>query len=241
MFRSLSFAGVLMLGSLTAFEVSAQRYDDGRYRPDPVYDDGHYRPGDYQNGSGPAYDYARVVRVDPIIVGSGQGRGERCYERNDGGYVDDGYREDGYWSNDYYGRGYDNGQYRQGSDGGRQLATVIGGLAGAVLGSRVGGGDGRYLGTAVGTIAGGRSMKPAIVPTTGVAMCASVSRAVTAAKASAWMAMTSPTNMPAASTAPGATITRVSVSASGSMSARTEQLRQRGVAYPWTGRFVSTA
>lgn len=73
MFRSLSFAGVLMLGSLTAFEVSAQRYDDGRYRPDPVYDDGHYRPGDYQNGSGPAYDYARVVRVDPIIVGSGQG------------------------------------------------------------------------------------------------------------------------------------------------------------------------
>ncbi len=160
MFRSLSFAGVLMLGGLTAFEASAQRYDDGQYRPNPAYDDGHYRPGGYPDGNGPVYDYARVVRVDPIIVGSGQGRGERCYERNDGGYVGDGYRnggyrEDGYRSNDYYGRGYDNGQYRQGSDNGRQLATVIGGLAGAVLGSRVGGGDGRYLGTAVGTIAGG--------------------------------------------------------------------------------------
>ena len=78
MFRSLSFAGVLMLGGLTAFEASAQRYDDGRYRPNPAYDDGHYRPGGYPDGNGPAYDYARVVRVDPIIVGSGQGRGSMC-------------------------------------------------------------------------------------------------------------------------------------------------------------------
>lgn len=162
MFRSLSFAGVLILGGLTAFDAAAQRYDDGQYRPDPAYDDGQYRPGGYQNGNDPAYDYARVVRVDPIIVGAGQGRNERCYERNDGGYVSagngqrtDGYRDDGYRNTGSYDRGYDNGQYRQGSDTGRQLATVIGGLAGAVLGSRVGGGDGRYLGTAVGTIAGG--------------------------------------------------------------------------------------
>lgn len=157
MFRSLSFAGVLILGGVTAFGASAQRYDDGQYRPDPTYDDGQYRPGDYRNGNGPAYDYARVVRVDPIIVGGGRGRNERCYERNDGGYVGagNGYRNDGYRNNGSYDRGYDNGQYRQGNDTGRQLATVIGGLAGAVLGSRVGGGDGRYLGTAVGTIAGG--------------------------------------------------------------------------------------
>lgn len=162
MFRSLSFAGVLILGSVSAFGASAQRYDDGQYRPDPTYDDGQYRPGNYQNGNAPAYDYARVVRVDPIIVGGGQRRGERCYERNDGGYVgggnsyrNDGYRDDSYRNSGSYDRGYDNGQYRQGGDTGRQLATVIGGLAGAVLGSRVGGGDGRYVGTAVGTIAGG--------------------------------------------------------------------------------------
>lgn len=162
MFRSLSFAGVLILGSVAAFDAAAQRYDDGQYRPDPAYDDGQYRPGSYRDGNAPAYDYARVVRVDPIIVGGGQGRGEHCYERNDGGYVaggngyrNEGYRDDGYRNNGSYDRGYDNGQYRQGGDTGRQLATVIGGLAGAVLGSRVGGGDGRYLGTAVGTIAGG--------------------------------------------------------------------------------------
>lgn len=171
MYRSLAVAGVLVLGGMAAFSASAQRYDDGQYRPDPYYDDGRYRPdprddqgrygsGDYR-GNGAVYDYARVVRVDPIIVGAGQGRNQRCYERNDGGYVNDGgYRADGhgngaYRNDGYDNRGYDNGQYRQGSEGGRQLATVIGGLAGAVIGSRIGGGDGRYLGTAVGTIAGG--------------------------------------------------------------------------------------
>lgn len=155
MLRSLPLAGVLILGGLTAFNASAQRYDDGQYRPDPRYDDGQYRPGNAQNTNGPAYDYARVVRVDPIIVGGDQGRGERCYERSDGDYVQgndyNGYRNDGYVD-----RGYDNGSYqRSGNESGRQIATVIGGLAGAVLGSRIGGGDGRYIGTAVGTIAGG--------------------------------------------------------------------------------------
>lgn len=140
MLRSLPFAGVLILGGLTAFNASAQRYDDGQYRPDPRYDDGQYRPGNPQNENGPAYDYARVVRVDPIIVGGDQGRGERCYERSDVDYVQgnngNGYRNDGYVD-----RGYDNGSYqRGGNESGRQIATVIGGLAGAVLGSRIGGG-----------------------------------------------------------------------------------------------------
>lgn len=154
MLRSLSLAGVLTLGGLAAFTASAQRYDDGQYRPDPRYDDGQYRPAGYPNDNGSAYDYARVVRVDPIIVGHSQGQSERCYQRSEGDYVyggDDGaYRNDG-----RYDGGYDTGAYRQGTDSGRQVAMVIGGLAGAVLGSRVGGGDGRYLGTAVGTIAGG--------------------------------------------------------------------------------------
>lgn len=155
MLRTLTLAGVLILGGLTAFTASAQRYDDGQYRPDPRYDDGQYRPGNSYDDNGPAYDYARVVRVDPIIVGGNQGREERCYQRSDGDYVQSnngsGYRNDGYVD-----RGYDTGNYQTGgSESGRQIATVIGGLAGAVLGSRIGGGDGRYIGTAVGTIAGG--------------------------------------------------------------------------------------
>ncbi|MGH8055150.1 MAG: glycine zipper 2TM domain-containing protein [Stenotrophomonas sp.] len=159
MLRSLPLAGVLILGGLTAFNASAQRYDDGQYRPDPRYDDGQYRPGNAQNNNGPTYDYARVMRVDPIIVGGNQGSYERCYQRSDGDYVQgnngNGYRNDGYRNDGYADRGYDDGSYRQGTDTGRQIATVIGGLAGAVLGSQIGGGDGRYIGTAVGTLAGG--------------------------------------------------------------------------------------
>ena len=177
MSRSLAVAAVLIACGLVAFNASAQRYDDGQYRPNGSYDDGQYRPdpryddGQYRGGgnagNGAVYDYARVVRVDPVIVNGSQGRNERCYERNDGGYVDgnNGYQAGGYGNNSYGNngyrndgydqRGYDSGQYRQGSESGRQWATVIGGLAGAVLGSRIGGGDGRYLGTAVGTIAGG--------------------------------------------------------------------------------------
>jgi len=153
MSRSLPLAGVLVLGCLLAFPATAQRYDDGRYRPSPTsgdwrQDDGRYYDGD----NGPVYDYARVVRVDPIIVDGG-GRQGRCYERADGDYVygPDGYRRD---ERDYRDDPYAGG-YRQGSDGGRQVATVIGGLAGAIIGSRIGGGDGRYLGTAIGTVAGG--------------------------------------------------------------------------------------
>lgn len=156
MSRSLPVAGVLVFGCLLAFTASAQRYDDGSYRPYLASsgqwrdDDGRYDRDD----NGPVYDYARVVRVDPIIVDGG-GRQGACYERSDGDYVydADGYRRERGDIRDY-GDGGDGG-YRQGSDGARQVATVIGGLAGAIIGSRIGGGDGRYLGTAIGTVAGG--------------------------------------------------------------------------------------
>ncbi|UKE72097.1 glycine zipper 2TM domain-containing protein [Xanthomonas graminis] len=115
---------------------SAAAQDYGRY--DTYRDRGYPSSG--------TYEYARVVRADPILV---QVRGprettERCYERPAGEYVDNGYRGDGYY----------NGGYR-GSDGGRSAATVVGGIAGALLGSRVGGGNGRFVGTAVGTMVGG--------------------------------------------------------------------------------------
>jgi len=102
------------------------------------------------------YDYARVVRVDPIIAPlryeSRQVR-QHCYYRDAddvyAGRSGDGYVDDGYDSG-YVGQGA-----QRGSETGRTVATVVGGIAGAVLGSRIGGGSGQLVGTAVGTAAGG--------------------------------------------------------------------------------------
>lgn len=112
----------------------------------------------YGDVSGVQYDYARVVRVDPVIV-SGYGNSaypssqQRCHSRQDGYYAGD----DGY--HDYGNRGYRDGRYDRvyggGSDAGRNVATVIGGVVGAVLGSKVGGGSARYATAAVGTMVGG--------------------------------------------------------------------------------------
>jgi len=116
---------------------SAAAQDYGRY-------DGYRDRGYPSSGS---YEYARVVRADPIIVPVRGPREttERCYERPASGeYVENGYRGNGYYSDGY-----------RGTDGGRSAATVVGGIAGALLGSRVGGGSGRFVGTAVGTMVGG--------------------------------------------------------------------------------------
>ncbi|HWS78220.1 MAG TPA: glycine zipper 2TM domain-containing protein [Thermomonas sp.] len=107
------------------------------------------------------YDYARVIRVDPVLDGrysstSGYSRnGQRCYESTTaGGYGRDGdYRDDGYRDDGYYRDQYGNPQY--GSNGGRTVATVVGGIAGAVLGSKVGGGSGSVAASAIGTMVGG--------------------------------------------------------------------------------------
>lgn len=146
-------ATVLVLGLLLAGPATAQSYGGNRYSTDD-------------------YDYARVIRVDPIIESERGARristSQRCYTRDAdetyvyddrGGYYgndpyrNDGYRDDryrdGYYGDDYYGDG------DRGSDGGRTIAAVIGGLAGAVLGSQIGDGGGRYVGTAVGSMVGG--------------------------------------------------------------------------------------
>ncbi|HBK46359.1 MAG TPA: hypothetical protein DDZ67_07970, partial [Xanthomonadaceae bacterium] len=125
--------GVLVAGLAIAGSASAQQYRDGGY----YGDEGYYGSRDDDRSSG--YDYARVVRVDPIIVSDYGGRQDRrCYDRPADGYVD---RNGGYDDGRYAGSG--------GNDSGRTLATVVGGVAGAVLGSRVGGGNGQLLGTAV--------------------------------------------------------------------------------------------
>ncbi|NYI18339.1 hypothetical protein FHR53_001826 [Xanthomonas arboricola] len=132
--------GALVMGLAVAGNATAQRYDSG-YRDT-------YRGG-YEEGR---YEYARVVRVDPVIVSDSYNErsSERCYNRPSDGY---------YTSNDGYYR--DGGSYGGPNASNRGVASVIGGIAGAVLGSQVGGGNGRLVGTAVGTMAGvaaGRSI-----------------------------------------------------------------------------------
>ncbi|MDO5506055.1 MAG: glycine zipper 2TM domain-containing protein, partial [Pseudoxanthomonas suwonensis] len=68
------------------------------------------------------------------------------------------YGNDGYYGNDRYDRGgyYGNDGYRQGgSQAGRTMATVIGGIVGAAVGSQVGGGSARYATSAIGSMVGG--------------------------------------------------------------------------------------
>jgi len=129
--------GVWVVGLAVAGSAQAQRYRDDGYRDDDRYYDAR---DDQRDDVG--YDYARVVRVDPVIVRDPAQDSPRCYDRpaqgSDGG-------------NGYYG---DGGAPTANSPG-RSLATVIGGVAGAVVGSRFGGGSGQILGTAVGTVAGG--------------------------------------------------------------------------------------
>ena len=134
----------------------------------------------YGQSNGAYYDYARVVRVDPVID-SGYGRAgngyqtsntQRCYTRQDtyagnGGYGGNGYSNDGYQSNGYYGnqgygnqgygnQGYGNQGYgNQTTGAGQTVATVIGGVLGAALGSQVGGGSARYATAAIGSLVGG--------------------------------------------------------------------------------------
>lgn len=132
--------GMLVAGLAVAGSAQAQRYrDDGGYRDEGRY----YDTRDNDNDGDVGYDYARVVRVDPIIVRDQNREPARCYDRPAQGSYGGG-------GGDYYG---DNTPTVNAP--GRSLATVIGGVAGAVVGSRFGGGSGQLLGTAVGTVAGG--------------------------------------------------------------------------------------
>lgn len=159
---------VLGLAAVTGSALAQSGYPSDAYRSAP-YDA-------YAASTGAQYDEARVIRVDPVIVagygGDGYGsQSQRCRsQREDGYFGNDGYRDaygngnyrsDGYRDGDYDdGRyrndGYRNDGYRDGgSETGRNVATVIGGVVGAVLGSKVGGGSARYATAAVGSMVGG--------------------------------------------------------------------------------------
>jgi len=121
----------------------------------------------YAASEGPYYDYARVLRVDPVLQQTAPTRvsSNRCYTETDQYASNDGDYDDRYDDNRYDGRGYDdrydsrygdrNDNRGYGTDTGRNVATVIGGVVGAVLGSKVGGGSARYATAAVGSMVGG--------------------------------------------------------------------------------------
>ncbi len=135
------------------------------------------------SSQGGYYDYARVVRVDPVYDSRNEGRyaastgGERCTESRtyaggqagyggtyrDDRYVDprDPYRNDRYagsrdpYADGYARDGYDPYRGGAGTQAGSTVATVIGGIVGAMVGSRVGGGSARYATSAIGSMVGG--------------------------------------------------------------------------------------
>ena len=159
-------ASLLAIGLVASSGLAtAQSY--GSYVSNGRYDDPAYRnPNEVQPANDGYYDYARVVRVDPVMgAGYGNASSQRCYSESDRGYARDGYydqngnyRSNGYNSSQGNGGYYDQyGNYRQnaGSNAGRTVATVIGGIAGAVLGSKVGGGSGQVAASAIGTMVGG--------------------------------------------------------------------------------------
>lgn len=135
----------LALGlAVTTGVASAQAYDD-----EPPYEQA---PADrYDHSDGYQYDYARVLRVDPVFDDEyepGPVSGQRCYERP--AYVDD---NDPYYRDGYY-EPYGPYRYSAGTPAGGAAATVIGGVVGAVIGHQFGGGSGRFATTAIGSMVG---------------------------------------------------------------------------------------
>lgn len=160
-------ATLLALGlSVAAGAASAQTWFDGNGRYDDSYQRSYER--DYQ-GRQSSYEYARVLSVRPVVDNGYRNypaaSSPRCYERRDdyaAGYGDDPYGDryardgdyrdtyanDRYGRDDYYNRGH-------GTNAGRTVATVVGGIVGAAIGSQVGGGSARYATSAIGSMVGG--------------------------------------------------------------------------------------
>lgn len=129
-----------------------------------------YRSDPYQAQQATRYDYARVLRVDPVFdnrhdtrYDRGYTSGQRCYERQTyvrGDGYDDGYGSGGQYGNGgYYGDGYARDGYYETRQGGTRtgstVATIVGGIVGAAIGSQVGGGSARYATSAIGSMVGG--------------------------------------------------------------------------------------
>lgn len=168
-------ASILALGLIAAS--SAATAQSSEYS-DPVRDRSVQNDAPYYQNDAPYYDYGKVIRVDPVIT-SGYGNtpasSQRCYtedgyytDEDDRGYDDrdarnesgrDRYGDDRYGNDRYgdsrYGRDEYGNDRAYGTETGRNVATVIGGIVGAALGSKVGGGSARYATAAIGSMVGG--------------------------------------------------------------------------------------
>ena len=166
-------ASLLAVGLVAGIGTAAAQ--SSGYYPQQPYGHQYGQPvvDRYGQGSGVYYDYARVLRVDPVIdygrgdYGYPTANGQRCYTTRNDGYADagyDGYRSGGYVGSDGYYRNDGHADNGYASDGyprshgtttGRTVATVVGGVLGAVIGSQVGGGSARYATSAIGSMVGG--------------------------------------------------------------------------------------
>ena len=161
--RLLASLLALGLASASACAFAQSNYDG--YQDNNGYNTGYDNAA---NSDGSYYDYAQVIRVDPVLQSNASSYGNyntnaqagmRCYDRSSAGYYDNGNSDP---DNGGYGNGsYDNDSHNgyggrgQGSEAGRNVATIAGGVVGAVLGSKIGGGSGTYAAAAVGSMLGG--------------------------------------------------------------------------------------
>ena len=169
--KTLTATALALAFAASSGVASAQTYLDANGGYDRY---GATTPDRYGQSAGAVYDYARVLRVDPVIAsGHGNGYGqagaancrytESTYAGGDRYYGNDPYsRNDRYGNDRYYGGNdpyYGNDRYGNdryaGSTAGGNIATVIGGIVGAAIGSQVGGGSARYATAAIGSMVGG--------------------------------------------------------------------------------------
>ena len=145
---SLAFSLAAASGAATAQTYLDPRGGSGTYGT--TYGAGYPTPDRYGQ-SGGQYDYARVVRVDPVFdrYQASNAGNQRCYYRDS--YVGGDTYRDGYYGDDRYRDPY---RDARGTDTGRTMATVVGGVLGAVLGSQTGGGSARYATSAIGSMVG---------------------------------------------------------------------------------------
>jgi uncharacterized protein YcfJ len=128
---SRKFAVSLVAAAVTAASAGVSAQDHGRYDQAP-YDQGPYDQGQYDGDA--AYDYARVVDVQPLVTRVRVTTPQReCWDET---RVDQ--------------RGYGPSPLPRSTAGGAVLGAVIGG----VLGHQIGSGRGRDAATAAGVVVG---------------------------------------------------------------------------------------
>lgn len=155
------FAASILAIGLTTTIGTASAQTSGPYSQYPAANEGT------PSSDAPYYDYARVIRVDPVLqtrYRTSPTSSQNCYsengyytDRDNGGYDDrypdsrdDRYRDDRY--RDDRSRSSNDGH---GTTAGRNVATILGTVVGAALGSKLGGGNARYATAAIGSTVGG--------------------------------------------------------------------------------------